>query len=150
MPKSPSPTVTVSVRGLVSVFALAATVTVPLPVPDAPFAIVSQDAFFEAVQAHPFAAVTVTLPFPPAAATGSPLAIVTAASLRLVNANRASFDVPAVELFDRRLRGVVRGHLDKAETTRPIGCAVDDDLGTVYLACFRKRILQVLVCDSPS
>jgi len=62
-------TVTVSVRALVAVFTLAATVTVPLPVPDAPFTIVSQDAFVEAVQAHPFGAVTATRPLPPEAAT---------------------------------------------------------------------------------
>ncbi len=59
----------VSVADLPGVAVLAAAVnpTLPLPLPVAPLEIVTHDAPLVAVQAHPAAAVTVTVPGPPAA-----------------------------------------------------------------------------------
>ena len=55
-------TLNVPVRAVVAVLAVALNATVPLPLPLAPDVIVNQDVVVEAVQAHPEAALTPTLP----------------------------------------------------------------------------------------
>jgi hypothetical protein len=61
------PTVIVPVRAIVAVLAATAYDTEPLPAPDAPAVIVIHASLLAAVQPHPIAAVTVTVPAAPAA-----------------------------------------------------------------------------------
>jgi hypothetical protein len=55
-------------REVVAVFAATVSVTLPLPVPLLPFGKLTQDAVFEAVQAQPAPAVTLTVVDSPVAA----------------------------------------------------------------------------------
>ena len=89
----------VSVADLPGVAVLAAAVnpTLPLPLPVAPVEIVTHDAPLVAVQAHPAAAVTVTVPVPPAAGSdwlAGEIAYEHAAACVTVNVLPAAVSVP--------------------------------------------------------
>jgi hypothetical protein len=72
------------------------------------------------------------------------------AGLSFVDADRASFQISAVELLDCVVSGLIRRHLDEAESSRAIRCAVDYHLRTLDLAGLAEGFLQVLIGHSPS
>src|SRR5947209_8171681 len=51
------------------------------------------------------------------------------ARLRLVDANRAAFDLASVQLRDGRVGSLIRGHLDETEAARSVSRPVHDYLG---------------------
>jgi len=56
--------------------------------------------------------------------------------LSLVNADRTSLDISAVQFLYRRLRSFIGGHLNETKPPRAISRSIDYDLGAVDFTCF--------------
>jgi hypothetical protein len=69
--------------------------------------------------------------------------------LCLIDADRATFNLPAIEFLDRRIAGFIGCHLDKTEAARPVRRAIHDYLGAIHWSGFGKYILQILIRDGP-
>jgi hypothetical protein len=69
--------------------------------------------------------------------------------LRLVHADRAALDIASIEFLDRNVGSFVGRHFDETKATRAVGRAVHDYLGAIDWSGFRKRVLQILIRDSP-
>ena len=66
---------------------------------------------------------------------GAPSPIIVS-GLSLVNADRTSLDISAVQFLYRRLRSFIGGHLNETKPSRAISRSIDYDLGAVDFTCF--------------
>jgi len=101
-------------------------------------------------QARSAVAIAATAHSAPFAATSASATTSGSAGLSFVDADRASFQISAVELLDRGVGGLIRPHLYEAESSRAIRCAVDYHLRTLDLTGLGEGFLQVLIGHSPS
>src|ERR1700686_505220 len=69
--------------------------------------------------------------------------------LCLIDADRATFNLPAIEFLDRRISGLISPHLDKAKTAGAVRRAIHDYLRAIHRSSFGKYVLQILIRDSP-
>src|SRR5205085_12504296 len=79
-----------------------------------------------------------------AAASAAAVAAALDAGPRLVNGQRATAELFAVELLDGRCRSFGRRHLDEAEAARATRVAVFDDRRVLDLSGLREHLAQLV------
>ena len=63
---------------------------------------------------------------------------------RFINPKRPATNVAAVEFVDRLVRRIIARHLNKTESLRPVGLAIDNQFGTADITELGEKCTEVI------